>query len=247
MLKQLSLLSLVVVSSIAADYLNVPSSLRTRAIFYKRSKQLRIFSCGYNVLFNAANFEHHCGFTNDAYKYDIFEKKVLSYLKTSGHDPQDSSYNDMTEVLASSVLKLQPFYHLRKDRCGNGAIRLSMTRKTTGTYPQILTNGRWNEDAVFAGILRYVEKHTYAVVHFLCYVQGRSGNHGILVSLFQNESGRALYIFDNLNDAIYESDDITKFLTFLCITFSVSSMDEFENIQLPTWWPHLDRWPRGRR
>lgn len=247
MLKQCFLLSLIIVSSLSAEYLSIPHSLRCNAIFYERSKQLSAFSCGYNVLFNAANFEHYCGFENDAHRYDTFKNKVMPYVRKRRCNPKGSSTNAMTEYLATNALNLQPFYHLHFDRRRAGGIGLSLTKNTHMTYPQISSKGRWHEDAIFSGINRYLATHTCAVVHFLCYVKARSENHGILVTIYQNEYGRGLYIFDNLNDPIYESTDITKFLKYLCKTFKISSKEEFEDIHLPMWWPYLDRTPRARR
>ncbi len=230
----------LVVSSASAKYLNVPKSLKQKAVYYKRSKQLRIFSCGYNVLFNAANFEHHCGFDNDSHRYATFKSRVVPYVRGRGYSTKDASWNDMTEYLAYKRLTLQPFYHLKINKNRPGGIGFSMTRDTHRTYPETYIKRSNRQDGLLDGIKQYLATHDYAVVHFLLYVNGRSGEHGILATIYKNEYGRGLYIFDNLNDAIYESDQTTKFLKYLCKKFKISDKDSYEGPRLPTLWPHLD-------
>ena len=90
-----------------AEHLSLPRSVSSNAVYYIRTKQLRDFSCGYNVLFNAANFEHLCGFTNGAHRYHIFKDKVMPYLRSHGWHPKAKSRNHMTEYLAQNKLNLQ--------------------------------------------------------------------------------------------------------------------------------------------
>ncbi len=191
------LFALLFVSTLSAEYLKTPYSLRDKAVYYKRTKQLNAFSCGYNVLFNAANFEHHCGFDNSVHKYAIFKEKVVSHLKKEGYNPKKTSYNSITEFLASRILTLQPFYHLHVDRRRPHGIGFSRTRKTADIFPQVLIRDRWKDNSYEKGIKKYLNNHTSAVVHFLCYVIGRTGAHGILLTVCNNEPSRGLYFFIN--------------------------------------------------
>ncbi len=243
MLKSL-LPCLLVVFSSSAKYFSVPKSLRNKAVYYKRSKQLDVFSCGYNVLFNAANFEHHCGFSNKAHRYTIFKKQVVPYVRGRGHSTQGSSYNEMTEYLAYKRLKLQPFYHLAFKSFRPNGIGFSMTNKTHHTYPQAYSDRRSRHDGIITGIKRYLAINDHAVVHFLLYVNVGSEAHGILATIYKNESGRGLYLFDNLNSTMRERDDSTVLVKYICKEFNISSKDTFEGPVLPNFWPHLDRRPR---
>lgn len=250
-------LVLLVSSSLYSQYLSLPRSLKSKAVYYVRTKQLDRFSCGYNALFNAANFEQHCGFDNDTHRYPVFERRCMPYINSQGLNPKKTSYNKHTEYLAQNALKLQPFYHLRIDE-RRGAIAPILTGETRISYRSDTSKrdikrkmrkaASRRRDRVIENIKRRLEDFSGypVVVHFLCYVNSaKGGRHAVLVSLYQNHTGRGLYLFDNLNERVSESSDITQFLKYLSRTFHVSSKETFDGYELPHRWPHLDRQERG--
>lgn len=219
------------------------------AVSHIHSKQLDHFSCGYNALFNAANFEHHCGFLNSAHNYSVFQNKVLGYLQMIGQDPSAASSNTTTEFLARNILNLQPFYHLYIKEA-DGVVGPLLTGVTSITYsmgtPQheiqnLLRKAHdrrgQNDIDTITALLN--EKNSQ-VIHFLCNIASSNGiRHALLISLFQNSSGRGLYIFDNLNEPLAWSSETTRFIEYLCFTFDVSPTRTFTGPHLPRIWSSL--------
>lgn len=239
---------LITYLSRAAEELPLPRSLSSKAVYYVKTKQLNDFSCGYNALFNAANFESHCGFTNHVYRYEAFSQKILPYLRSQGLDPKKASYSYDTEHLAREVLDLMPFFHLQKNK---NTIELMLSEKTTVSHIKGASRAqidRLLESAVakkrkqrIDSLKNYLEKEREAVIHFICYVKTlKGGDHIVLLSLHQNASGRGLYLFDNINESVTEASDIRAFIEYLCVTFSISSSSHYKGPTLPTRWTFLD-------
>lgn len=242
-----------------AEYLSLPGSVSSNAVFYVRTKQLREFSCGYNVLFNAANFEHRVGFTNGAHRYSIFRNQVMPYLRRNGWHPKAQSRNVMTEYLAQNRLNLQPFYHLHFDKDNPNRIVPILTGKTRIRYPSGTSQREIERkmgraiarryDKVITSIQNYldIKDGQQAVVHFLCYVKSARGiRHGVLLTLYQNSTGRGLYLFDNMNERVYQSSDVMYFIKYLIKIFNMSPKNTFKGPKLPYRWPHLD-YPQKRK
>lgn len=231
--------------------LPLPSKYASKAVHYVKVKQLDAFSCGYNVLFNAANFEHHCGFSNKAYDYSIFQNRVLPYLRSQGYSPNKTSTNEITEHLSHNVLQLQPFFHLhiKKETKGRivpllvGKTHIKFPRGTSEKEVQKLLKRAVDErqQKVMNDIVVILGQKRTSVVHFLCYLNSARGvRHGILISLFQNETGRGLYIFDNLNESLSSHSDALKFVDYLCSFFNVTQAHTFVGPMLPSLWPSLN-------
>ena len=227
--------------------LPLPQEYAQKAVFHVHVKQLDAFSCGYNVLFNAANFEHFCGFYNRNYEYQVFQSHVLPYLKAQGYSPSKTSTNAITDHLSQKVLGLQPFYHLHIK--GRTIVPL-LVDKTRISFPsgtserevqRLLKNaveGRQND--VIKSISYNLSQRTTAIFHFLCYLTSSNGvRHGILISLLQNSTGRALYIFDNLNEPLSKYSEAKRFVDYLSTQFNVSTVSVFVGPKLPEQWSHL--------
>ena len=244
----------------SAEQLPIPRTFSSQAVYYCKTKQLELFSCGYNGLFNAANFEHSCGFNNDAHRYSIFKSRCLPYIQSQGYNPKKTSRNKMTEYLAQNKLYLQPFYHLHFEHDNPQRVAPLITGKTSISYPSGTSESEIQRkldqavdrryDAVIKGIQSYLNEYKgrTVVVHFLCYLISSKGVcHGVLVSLCQNATGRGLYLFDNMNELVYDTSDISYFLKYLCKTFSISSKSTFKGPTLPHRWPHLDTGEKKRK
>ena len=99
-----------------------------------------------------------------------------------------------------------------------------------------------NRKKVIESIQEYLSTGKSAVVHFLCYLRSSRGiRHEILISLFKNSTGRALYMFDNMNDPCTQSVESAQFIDYLCKIFKVSKRSEFNSPKLPHRWHSLDR------
>ncbi len=230
------------------ETIELPSSLKPYAVYYIKTKQLDTFSCGYNVLFNAANFEHWCGFSNAFHRYSIFREKVMPYLQAHGHNPIGPSDNRLLEYLAQT-LRLQPLYHLTYESKHPYKVRPLISETISITYPLGISQKeidqrldkalKARERQELRSIQNYLAKNAYNVVHFCC--SSKDHNHWILVSLHQNETGRGLFIFDNLNDPLYYASDLLRYLEYLIDTFNISSYESFDPPVLPYRWQFLDQ------
>lgn len=241
---------LLLSGTLFAEQLPLPNALSSRAIYYQRTKQLDDFSCVYNVLFNAVNFEQCCGFPNPMHKYELFECTIRPYIQKERLNPKKASYNKDTEYLAR-VLGLKHFYHLQRD-AKTYQVHLLLTEKTSITYPRGTSEAEverrlaqaslQKKEKVMQAIVHHLESTDNAVVHFLCYLKSFRGEpHAMLISLHQNSTGRGLYLFDNLNKEFDTSHEVMYFIERLFKTFGISSAQQFKGPQLPHRWPHLDR------
>jgi hypothetical protein len=247
----MSLVSITTASFLVGRELPLPHEYASKAVYHIQVKQLDAFSCGYNVLFNAANFENLCGFRNTIHQYRTFQNRILPYLQSQGYDPSKTSTNAVTDHLAQKVLGLQPFYHLHiKNEKGRRIVPL-LVDKTRITFPsgtserevQKLMKKAVEErqQSVIENISTILNQKIYAVVHFLCYVTSERGiRHGILISLLKNSSGRGLYIFDNLNEKLTKYSEAIRFVDYLCTTFQVNTTQTFSGPAVPDQWPFTD-------
>ncbi len=246
--RTLSLIPLILAVSAQAEYLKLPNSVRSHAVYYLNSKQLNKYSCGYNVLFNAANLEHSCGFLNPAHKYQVFDQRVMPYLRDFCIDPKSASSNEMVEYLAKQKLFLQPLFYLY---CLENRVKPFISNTVSISYPvgtpqheidrRMAQEWRSRRNQEVQKVKQHLQDNPYTVVHFACFVKDQdAGHHAILISLHQNESGRGLFIFDNMNSTIYESSDITSFIQYLIDTYNISTYYSFDPPQLPHRWRHLD-------
>lgn len=240
----------ITTTMLGEQLLPVPASLQHHAVYYVKTKQLDQFSCGYNVLFNAANFEESLGFANKHHTYPVFRDSILPYLQYEGFNPKAGSTNHIAEAF-SQVLGLQPFYHLsysEKNLYGVGPLISDEIWVTCeeGTpqwrVGQLLDKAyQEKQDKQLSEIRKYLRTNKYAVVHFDCSVQIDGTGHAILLSLHQNESGRGLFMFDNMNSSINNNSEITRFIEYLVYTFDISNKQQFNPPRLPDRWLHLDR------
>lgn len=236
-------------SSIAAELMQVPDSIGSHAVYYVRTKQLDAFSCGYNVLFNAANFETTLGFENSAHRYSVFEQYVMPYVREHNRNPRGDSTSEMMDHL-SRLLNLQSFYTLVPHESSILGIAPVWLGEISISFPigssEAEIQRRFDEkfmriqDAQIRDIKTLLRTEGYAVVHFSCYVDEFDDGHAILVSLHQNESGRGLFVFDNMNAPLRDSSQIMRYLEYLIYTFDISSDVQFEPPQLPERWLYLD-------
>jgi len=240
-------------SAFSAGYLHadnaIPRPLDQLAIYYPVATQIPGFSCGYNALFNAANFENWCGFPNPVHDFDIFKSRTMSFLAKRWQNPLDSSDNKLTEALATTVLHVQPLYHLTFSRENKHTIVLSggvsvEYRKgiSQAAIDRLLAEAHVQKIRdQFKDCKNYLasKKSSPAVLHFLCYVMSGVGKHIVLISLYQNSSGRALYLFDNLNEPLTMQHDTVRYLSFLSQEFNISDKKQFSAPSLPRTWQSL--------
>ncbi len=248
-LRKVTIAAILVASSAFAEYIRVPESVRSHAVHYIRTKQLDKFSCGYNVLFNAANFETTLGFENPAHKYPVFEQRIIPYLQQKGFHPRGGTTNETIGLLAKKIT-LQPLYNLGSDDISllgiapmiSGTVSISYTKGCPEREIQRRLDDafRAKQDTQIHQVKEYLRTHDYAVVHFSCFVDDFDEGHAILVSLHQNESGRGLFVFDNINATMKESSQIMRYIEYLIYTFDISGYYTFSSPQLPNRWLHLD-------
>lgn len=225
----------------------LPSSLATHAVFYKKSRQLNAFSCGYNTLFNAANLEQTYGFHNPYSNYAAFESICRPYAQQYGYKPRGPLYNTDISNLAKKLLT-QNIINLTLK---NERIIPLFDTSTHYSYPHGSSKRTIKliaRKAVQDRAHKLIEKvrqhlsqnsdHTQ-IVHFGCFVKDDGEGHIILATLVQNKSGRGLYIFDNMNEKIKEGSDIKYVIDYLTVTFEISPKHQFKGPQLPTYWPTI--------
>ncbi len=231
--------------------LAVPQSLANHAIWYKETRQLNRFSCGFNAAFNACNFEQCCGFHNPFSNYAAFERIGSFYANSWGKHPKASLYNYEVTALAEKIAKQAIFPFTVKQ----GRVSPLFDTPTNYTYPH--GSSKREKDACAkraveareAQLIKGIRKelaaiaNKTAIIHFGCFVKSRGEGHIVLVSLLQNWTGRGLYIFDNMNAPLVEGSDLNSIIEHLKVTFNISARNQFKGPQLPHYWPTA---PRGR-
>lgn len=245
------IISLSIFCALQCEQLPLPANLANKAVYYFKTEQLELFSCGYNALFNACNFEHHCCFLNKYHKYNEFKNRILPYIEQQGRHPRNASSNLMTEHCARELLDTRPLYHLfYKKEVGRAVPLLSYPISISfkeGTSKAELDRRLEKayfarQNAVYQDIQKFVLDNPFqsCIVHFLCYVQAQQETHGILISLYQHKGKRGLYLFDNMNMPIHSNSESYLYIEQLCKDFAISKRSAFEGPNLPHRWPHLD-------
>ncbi len=236
---------LLSVFSLQAEFLELPRSFETKAIYHKKAYQLDEFSCGYNVLFNACNLERTCNLANRFSEYALFKKTCTSYILKNKLKPKDAVYNNQLSLLAEDYLGMQQLCVLGFE--GNQICPL-FTTPTQITYFWSISQQEKEHRLKQAMIARGQEllasikdrldnDHSrYTMVHFVCNLRLAESKHWILITLVQNRTGRALYIFDNANRKIEESSQSKRYIDFLVEQFGISPKKQFRGPQLPDIW-----------
>ncbi len=237
-----------------ATFIPLAGSIASKAVFHPEVQEVPGFCCGYHSLFNACNFEDLCGFTNCYSDYTVFRELCLGYLNHKGIDPKEGVTPETLDLLLKNGLELRNFCFLSLDMKENrtvGVILWSDTvvhfkRGTSETEIQALLkatrNSRMSESLDSIRRTLKQSKKPLEIVQFHCgfrTIRGRE--HGILISLVQNSTGRGLYVFDNLNEKIDEASPIKRFIDFLCTEFAVSYKSQFVGPDLPHQWPSLPK------
>lgn len=237
-------------------YQPLPRSIASKAVYYVKSQQLDDFSCSYNALFNACNIDYRSGLSNKFFDYRLFSGASLAYAKSHGLNPKGATSTKSTDDLAVNYLgmknlcnlgfegnKIIPFRDVHSQIWYSGKpskaeIKEMHNREYERQRNEFMDGIKKQLDAA-AGLTR--------VMHFICTVhdasdrRDRNSGHAILVSLVQNSSGRALYIFDNMNGRIAENSDIMKFIHYLLAKYSISTDKQFKDLGLPSVWPTLPK------
>ncbi len=231
----------------AAKLIPLPHSLSSEAVDHIRVEQINGFCCGYNVLFNACNVEQSCGYDNCFAHYRIFVDACMNYLQHKNIHPQAGVTNATMGLLAREGVHLKKYCYLYERE---GGIRPDVGtfnyQYELGIAPdelKRLINAEYEkrERSILQGIKDYLaDNKSNACVHFACHIPGRT-DHVILMSLIQNDSGRGLYIFDNVNAAILENSRAMRHIRFICNTFNISKKNQFKGPYLPNIWPSLRR------
>lgn len=238
--------------STQAKFLDLPRSLSSKAVYHKETYQLDDFSCGYNVLFNACNLEKVCSFPNKFYQYPLFEKTCKKYTALNKLQPKSSASNHDIDCLARVYLGTQPLYVLGFNQAGD--IQPLFSDPTEITHPMGISQAEIDRrlkkaieqrsDDLFESIKDRLLKSRaayYTIIHFACIVQDEDVPHVLLVSLVQNRSGKALYIFDNLNRKISDRSPTKCYIDFLCEMFAINKKNQFQGPTIPDLWSTMPK------
>lgn len=205
-----------------AQLFNISGSASSKAVYYVKAEELPGFCCGYNALFNACNIEAAFGKSQKYSDRKIFAKTCRQHLKNWQIHPLDVVYNDELEELAKN-LGIQNFYCVSYEPHSVFYIP---------DFPLPSKDARFHNN-----IKKKLDASTgLFFVHFVCHLPYEEG-HWILMTLVQNTSGRALYIYDNLNLAIDEESQV--FIDFFCKSYKISPKGQFQGVQMPAKWPSL--------
>ncbi len=235
-----------------ATFLSLPASIASKAVFHPEVLQVPGFCCGYNVLFNACNFEDWNGFPNCFSDYAVFRELCLGYLRHNAINPLDGVTPKTLDFLLKKGLELRNFCSLGLDDKENRTVKVILFSNTVITVKsgtpeaeiqdmlKATQNSRMSESLDTLKRTLEQSKKPLEIVQFLCGYSTSSGSgHGILISLVQNRTGRGLYVFDNMNAKIDEASPIKRFIDFLCTEFAVSSKNQFVGPYLPSQWPSI--------
>ncbi len=208
----------------------LPSSLQNKPIYYKAVKQIDDLSCGYNALYNACKLEQHFGRANKHSKLTAFKAVCFPYLREIGENPRAASSNLILSELANRVT-LQKFGFLSLNE--HNKIEPLLSESIQVSWQGHLSKA--NLDALFVAerqkqAQRFMTslKHELAkasgphFIHFVCQVNAKGEEHGILLSVVKNSKGAlALYIHDNMNSPIEERSSIKKYIDYVCKEFNI--------------------------
>ncbi len=205
--------------------LPLPIGLRGKNIFHEETSTIAGFSCGYNALFGACQFEHNR--YRDPLRFAQFVDKYLHTKRLNSIESSD--FNVLRDL--SLRLGLKNIHFLSLD---NGKVELrletpSKVRVSVGTPEYMVEKlleqeSQRRQNLVIQKIQRECAKTPRGRVyqaHFIC--RCFVGDwHGILVSLVKDRTGqKSLYILDILNHLITPKSDITRHLNYLSAAFHV--------------------------
>ncbi len=249
-------------------FLQLPTNLASKAVYHVKTRPVYEFCCGPNVLYNACNLEEWCDFPNCYSSHTIFRERCKEYFDKEGINQEDGVSLSALDFLAVNGLELQPFFILAGwdyergcfdnqvvniDPKADKLIAIESVIIAEPAASQVETDNLRHalrvslEDEQLMSIKTRLDtsRKNYEVTHFCCYFKWEKANdygdaaHVILISLVQNNTGRGLYIFDNLNEKIDESSPAKRFIDFLCDRFEISPKSEFSGPGLPSQWPSL--------
>ena len=170
----------------------------------------------------------------------------MAFITKRKLQPKGSTFNSHLDVLAHDHFGIQRFYALGFDESNQiGPLFNTPTEISYFGWPSRQEKDQLLKQAVRSRGLELMREikdqlnnshNGYALAHFVCNVRGREGGHWILLSLVQNSSGRALYIFDNTNELVTERSQAKRYIDYLCETLSVSPRKQFKGPRLPDEW-----------
>ena len=188
------------------------------------------------------------GVANPYCDYRLFTQTSKAYVKSHRLNPKASVSTRTIEDLALKHLKMKNICNLAlEDHKIMPLMRLHAEIKVHGHETKAERQRMFKREfeKQQEGFIKDLKNRfdnavgLTRVMHFICHVQSRGSGHAILVSVVQNSTGRALYIFDNMNQKIGEYSDIMKYIRYLGEYFEVSSASNFKGPHLPTRWPSL--------
>lgn len=223
-----------------ARFLSLPHKYKDWNVYHVSVLQLPEWSCGYNALYNAANFENHLNLKNSSADYKNFSKICLSYLNIINCKSLESSSHDTMLKLAKD-LSLSKHYYI-DCRIANRSFLAKINpfrRDSKKSQPVALdqTGFKKSLNKVRQEVYNYFvsKKGKLACVHFICGVFSRT-NHAILATLVKAADGTlAVFIFDNTNAKITEKSDVNHFLDYLCKNDFISKKTFVKDF--PVCWP----------
>jgi hypothetical protein len=213
--------------------LPLPVSLKNRPIYYEKSDQLKDWSCGYNVLFNALNLENRFGQKNKNTEFSNFSKICINYLESLKKKSSEPSTNKMLQELAEK-LNLKNFQPINLDKNNKLEATLSVSIKisyTVGLSKQEINSLllQAKEEKNFAIIqelktgLNNNNSKEAQFIHLVCHLSSTKQKHWVLASLVKFPTGsKELYIFDNTNSSITEFCEMKKYIDAICTTFDIT-------------------------
>jgi hypothetical protein len=227
-------------SSCALVELPLPNSLSSKAIYHLKVKQLHEFSCGFNMLFNGCNIEKWFGFNNCMSDFQNFRK--ASYDFAAAHKKKRKGSLGQRDIrLLADYLGMKKVVYPYIDE--QKQVKFSFSQEVRVTFWQGTPKAeieRMKQQALKKQYDEYVynlqqevdtaSSYPY-ILHCACAVDVdpyEEEGHFVLVTLVKNESGRALYICDNMNKRIGESSDTQRCLSYLAGLFSVSPRNTFK-------------------
>lgn len=197
--------------SVNAQALPVPHSLRNKAVYYERVRQLNNFCCGYNALYNACKLEQKLGIANPYSDVKRFENLCLPYIASRGYRPKDNAY---THIIKELSVKLN-LTHLES---------VGLRGRNNNS---LIVHSCYHPDQTMQALKQKLNAPSTRtkVIHFVCIFQLPNGPHGVLVSLVKDSQEQiSLHLFDNLNNQLTEGSELKRCIDALITYFGVSSI-----------------------
>lgn len=234
---------------LTAYNLPLPSSLQHKPIHYEQVVQINDWSCGYNVLYNAARLEKRLGFNQKHADLNAFKAICAPYVSQCGTTPKCSSSNKMLDTLAGR-LQLQPFSYLhvskqrKVDYVSSKKVRVSYKCGASESEINRLFDEAFKKQTTQR--MDHLKAHINApqnkraVVHFAGQVISRGTNHVILLSVVKDGTQKAMYISDNMNATIKESSEAKIYIDYIAKEFGISDMKQIARSSLVSADAHME-------